>query len=186
LGNASFKEKLAMKPIVTITLASAVLALTACNRADGDRAAQAPAAAAQTPVAASPPRFDGAPADPNAFGARTDPRLAFHDAPQSKLPPGKGGSPEAQEAKVEANWAVAKAPDTASADAAKREVLEQHAREQGTDNTHAPTARDTPANNPRHGALTKGEESSSMPKAGQVNNHSSTALEADSGNPGTH
>jgi len=40
----------------------------------------------------------------------------------------------------------------------------------------AETARDTPANRPAD-AMTRQEESSSMPKAGQVNNESSTALD---------
>jgi hypothetical protein len=43
------------------------------------------------------------------------------------------------------------------------------------------TARDTHLNNPRHGELTEPEEVKALPKAGQVNNHSSTALEKDSG-----
>lgn len=176
-----------MKLIATVTLASAVFALAACDRTDNaNRAARAPAAPENTSVATTPPRFDGAPADPNAFGARLDPQVAFNQAPKSSLPASKGGSPEAQDANVEANWAAAKAPDTASGDKAKQEVLEQHAREEGASGKQAPTAKDTPANNPRHGAMTQGEESSSMPKAGQVNNHSSTALEADSGRPSTN
>jgi hypothetical protein len=175
-----------MKHLATVTLASAVFALAACDRTDNaNRAAQAPAPTERASVATTPPRFDGAPADPNAFGARLDPKVAFNEAPKSSLPPGKGGSAEAQEANFAANWAAAKAPDTASADKAKQEVLEQHAREQGA-GKQAPTAKDTSANNPRHGAMTQGEESSSMPKAGQVNNHSSTALEADSGRPSTN
>lgn len=40
----------------------------------------------------------------------------------------------------------------------------------------APTARDTAANQPL-GELPKSQETSSLPKAGQVNNHSSTALD---------
>jgi hypothetical protein len=47
--------------------------------------------------------------------------------------------------------------------------------------TGSQTARDTEANSPRHGTLTKAEEVNESPKAGQVNNHSSTALEKDSG-----
>jgi len=43
------------------------------------------------------------------------------------------------------------------------------------------TGTETSANSPRHGDLTKGEESTQMPKAGQTNNYSSTALEEDSG-----
>jgi hypothetical protein len=44
-----------------------------------------------------------------------------------------------------------------------------------------PTARDSEANTPRTGTLTKQQEVNESPKAGQVNNHSSTALEKDSG-----
>jgi hypothetical protein len=40
----------------------------------------------------------------------------------------------------------------------------------------APTARDTKGNDPT-GTLTKEQESSGMPKAGQANNHSSPSLE---------
>jgi hypothetical protein len=40
----------------------------------------------------------------------------------------------------------------------------------------APTAKDTPANNPK-GELTASEEDKSMPKALGANNHSSTALD---------
>lgn len=169
-----------MRPFAFVTLASVMLVLAACNRADGDRAAQAPAA--ERASAEAPPRFDGAPADPDAFAPRTDPRLAFAQTPKSKLPASKGGTSDDQQAHVEAQWAAAKASDTASADAAKEQVLEQHAQKHSSSD-RAGTARDTPANDPRHGALTPGQESSSMPKAGQVNNHSSTALEASSGRP---
>ena len=41
-------------------------------------------------------------------------------------------------------------------------------------------ASDTAANNPT-GSLTKSEESNEMPKAGQVNNHSSTSMEESRG-----
>ena len=69
--------------------------------------------------------------------------------------------------------AAANAPDTASADAAKAAAT-------GSAPTSG-TARDTAANAPRTGTLTKEEESAQMPKAGQANNHSSPALETDSG-----
>ena len=77
---------------------------------------------------------------------------------------------------VDAQKAAAKAPDTASADEAKAEVKE------ATDGLRTPgTGTDTSANSPRHGTLTKEEESKQMPKAGQANNYSSPALEEDSG-----
>jgi hypothetical protein len=68
-----------------------------------------------------------------------------------------------------------KEPDTASADEAKKAVM--------TSSTPgaSETARDTESNQPRAGTMTKDEEVNQLPKAGQVNNHSSTALEKESG-----
>ena len=72
--------------------------------------------------------------------------------------------------------ANAAAPGTnASADAAKNAVMG------GNATGMSGTARDTEANNPRTGTLTKEEEVNQMPKAGQGDNHSSTSLEKDSG-----
>jgi len=45
----------------------------------------------------------------------------------TKLPPPNGGSPQDQETNVAAQEATAKAPDTASADAAKHQVKEKAA-----------------------------------------------------------
>lgn len=45
------------------------------------------------------------------------------------------------------------------------------------------TTRDAASNDPRHGMLTPRQDSAQMPKAGQVNNHSSPALEENSGRP---
>ena len=44
------------------------------------------------------------------------------------------------------------------------------------------TAKDTPANNPQ-GDLTRAEENTAMPKAGQVNNHSSPAFDPSKAEP---
>ncbi|MFO1397024.1 MAG: hypothetical protein U1F48_08175 [Burkholderiales bacterium] len=178
--------------IALVCLASTALALTACNRADRDRTTQAPPGVAQPTALVAPivtPSAPPAPAersavapDANAAAPGTDARTALADAGQDRpLPPSKGGPPERQEANVRAQEAAAQAPDTASADAAKKRVLDASAPAQGADPVAPATARDTPANQPRHGALTAGEESNAMPKAGQVNNHSSPALEADSG-----
>jgi hypothetical protein len=94
---------------------------------------------------------------------------------QPAQPPAtKGAAPDAQARAVEAQEAAAKAPDTASGDAAKAEAKGDGLRVPGT-------GTETSANNPRHGTLTKAEESTQMPKAGQTNNYSSTALEEDSG-----
>ncbi len=90
---------------------------------------------------------------------------------------GGPADPATQAVAVDAQEAAAKAPDTASADAAKAEAKEGNRRA-----AHAGTGTgDTSANSPRHGTLTKEEESKQMPKAGQANNYSSPALEEDSG-----
>jgi len=81
---------------------------------------------------------------------------------------------------VKAEDAAAVAPDTAAADAARKSALPVGS-DSPTARSDSPTARDTAANNPRHGTLTAAEESTEMPKAGQVNNHSSTSLEKSSG-----
>jgi hypothetical protein len=53
-------------------------------------------------------------------------RAVFRNAPVTQsLPASKGGTPEQQRLQVSAQEAAAKAPDTASADAAKKRVLEQ-------------------------------------------------------------
>ena len=44
------------------------------------------------------------------------------------------------------------------------------------------TAKDTPANNPQ-GDLTRAEENTAMPKAGQANNHSSPAFDPSKAKP---
>ena len=55
-------------------------------------------------------------------------RAVFRNAPPKySLPSGKGGSPAQQHVQVAAQEAAAKAPDTASADAAKKRVLERGA-----------------------------------------------------------
>jgi len=55
-------------------------------------------------------------------------RAVFRNAPATQsLPSSKGGLPEQQHLQVMAQEAAAKAPDTASADAAKKRVLEQGA-----------------------------------------------------------
>lgn len=178
--------------IVLVCLASTALALSACNRADRDRTTQAPPGVAQPTALTAPivtasappaPAERGAVApDANVAAPGTNASTALADAAQAHaLPPSKGGAPDTQETNVRAQEAAAQAPDTASADAAKKRVLDASAPMQGANPAAPATARDTAANQPRHGTLTPGEETSAMPKAGQVNNHSSPALEADSG-----
>ena len=57
-------------------------------------------------------------------------RAVFKNAPpKSSLPPSKGADPQQQHLRVKAQEAAARAPDTASADAAKKRVLQQGASE---------------------------------------------------------
>lgn len=156
-----------VRSVSLVALVGAVVTLTACNRTDDARSAVGHDVNT-TAIPGAPPPLTAEPT--------IDPERVFADAGSSKLPPSKGALPESQEINNRAQEAAAMAPDTASADAAKKRVLEE-----ASSGHDANPAKDTPANNPRHGALTADEESTSMPKAGQVNNHSSTALEADSG-----
>lgn len=161
----------------TALLIVATAALGACNSADSNRTTKAPAGGATT-VAITSPSAPPAPtertpipANANTMAAGTDASTAFQQAPAvgvtAPVASGTASSPTAQNA-------VANAPDTASADAAKAAAAGDPAKSGGT-------AQDTAANSPRSGTLTKQEESTEMPKAGQANNHSSTALENDSG-----
>jgi len=170
-----------------IVATSAVLA--ACNQADTNRTTKAPPGVVGPTAVQQPLTTPSAPAAPamrdpvapnaNAVAPGTSASMAFANEPDLKnapAQPSKGGAPEAQTRTVDAQEAAAKAPDTASADAAKASVLT------GNDGLRVPgTGSETSANEPRHGNVTKAEESVQMPKAGQTNNHSSTALEEDSG-----
>ena len=165
----------------TLALAALTIALSGCNSADRDRTTSLPrgvdsaAVVQQTPSGLSAPRAPAErgpiPANANAAAPGTNAAQALANQPSSA----KGDvevSPQAQAA-------AAQAADTASADAAKKEVLSTMMATNTTGGSQ--TARDTEANSPRHGTLTKAQEVNELPKAGQVNNHSSTALEKDSG-----
>ena len=171
-----------------LLLVAATAALSACNRPDANRTTSAPAGV-NTPTAvmqplvtpsAPPATADRSPvaASANTAAPGTNAALAFSeqkgatDGVAAKAPAVSGAT--AASVAVDAQEAAAKAPDTAAADAAKNEVKEGGLRTPGT-------GTETSANNPRHGELTKTEESNQMPKAGQANNYSSTALEEDSG-----
>jgi hypothetical protein len=122
---------------------------------------------------------DGAPSSAaDAVAPGTNASVAFAQEPgtvkAAPAAPAKGAPLEAQARAVDAQEAAAKAPTTAAADEAKAGVAASGLRVDGT-------GTDTSANSPRHGTLTKAEESTQMPKAGQANNYSSPALEEDSG-----
>lgn len=177
-----------MKTSTAFVFAGVALALAACDNADRNRTTSVPPGVKSptalvepivTPSAPPAPALRGpVSADANDAAPGTNASVAFANetpAPAMKQP-SKDGAPQAQAAAVDAQEAAAKAPDTAAADDAKKEVISSEAPKSGT-------AQDTDANSPRHGTLTAQEESTQMPKAGQANNYSSPALEKDSGRP---
>jgi len=171
---------------LTLMLVATAAALAGCNAPDSNRTTKAPpgvdkpTAVVEPLVSRSAPPAAAergpVPADSNTVAPGTDASVAFAGAPPVRpaAPPSAASSPITAAAEVSAQQAAASAPDTASADAAKAAASADGGRKGGT-------AEDTAANSPRHGTLTKQEESAQMPKAGQVNNHSSTSLETDSG-----
>ena len=180
-----------MKTSTALVLAGVTLALAACNRPDENRTTSVPpgvknptaiTAPIVTPSAPPAPALRG-PIPPNANAAApgTNAMLAFADTAEkadAKLPSSKGGSPDQQASAVQAQEAAAKAPDTATADAAKANEGQDASRTQP-----AEKGRETAVNEPRHGSLTKEEEQNQMPKAGQANKYNSLELEKDSGRP---
>ena len=171
---------------LTLMLVAAAAALCGCNAPDENRTTKAPpgidkpTAVVEPLVSRSAPPASAergpVPATGNAVAPGTDASVAFAGAPPTRPAPGASpaSSPTKAAGEVAVQRAADSAPDTASADAAKATALQSATGTGGT-------AQDTAANNPRSGALTKEEESTQMPKAGQANNHSSTALETDSG-----
>ena len=178
-----------------LTVIALTAALAACNRPDPNRTTQAPPGvnsptAVMQPLvtpSAPPAPAERGPVAPSANTAApgTDATVAFANERSWLRTRHRRRVPRVrstQAVAVDAQQAAAKAPDTASADAAKAE-----AKEGATGAVRTPgTGTDTSANSPRHGTLTKEEESKQMPKAGQANNHSSPALENDSGRGPNH
>jgi hypothetical protein len=175
-------------PISLIVLATAG-ALGACNAPDANRTTKAPPGVNNPTAVMQPLTSPSAPPAPamrdpiapsaNTAAPGTSAALAFQqepDLPRTTYAPSKGAPPDAQALAVNAQEAAAKAPTTAAADEAKADV-----REQASGLRTPGTGTETSTNSPRHGTLTKAEESTQMPKAGQANNYSSTALEEDSG-----
>ena len=171
---------------LTLLLVATSVAVGACNAPDSNRPTKAPPGVDKPTAVVEPLVSKSAPPAPNDYrapGPNANDAAPGTDASKapaviSAAPPAAAPSPTStastEAAGVAAQQAAANAPDTASADAAKATSLNDGTRTPGT-------ARDTAANAPRHGTLTKEEESSQMPKGGQTNNYSSTALESDSG-----
>jgi hypothetical protein len=171
-----------MKPLSLILMALCGAALAACS--NSDRTTSIPRGADYATVQGEPSGFSAppAPAERGPIPANaitvapgTDASLAFANGAQANAIPEI--LPKDAHVAVRAEEAAARAPDTASGDAAKKAMIG------GPTTAAAPgnTARDTPDNSPRNGTLTPDEESTQMPKAGQANNHSSPSLEQDSG-----
>ena len=123
-----------MKSSTACVVAGMTLALAACNRPDVDRTTSVPPGVSNptalteplvTPSAPPAPPLRG-PIPPNANAAApgTNASLAFADPTHTPVPSqaSKGGTEAAQAMGVRAQDAVAKAPDTAAADAAKAAV----------------------------------------------------------------
>ncbi len=175
---------------VRVDAARGDAALAACNRPDVNRTTSVPAgvkeaAAITAPVvtpSAPPATAERGPIPPNANAEApgTNASVALATPPDVPIAPGSKASIPGETDAAKAEDAAAVAPDTAAADAAKKSAPTPGSGAP-TARSDSPTARDTAANNPRHGTLTAAEESTEMPKAGQVNNHSSTSLEKSSG-----
>ena len=124
-----------VKPGITITLVAMAVAMCGCSRNDADRLTSVPYRAGQSAEAPPPAvTVSAAPAAPErgppqnvnaAPGTDASQAFANNTPPDTKLPPSTGGLPQEQQMNVAAQEAAAKAPDTASGDAAKREVTEE-------------------------------------------------------------
>ena len=186
------------KTLIALAVVSTALTLNACNKPDRDRTVSVPGGVAsaetvQTAPAgysAPPAQPDMSPPGPNANHAApgTDPNVTFADKPNFKDPspqPERGGMAADEHRAVMAQDAANKAPDTASADEAKKAVMsgDSGQREGAGSSQSKDESTRTTNDQPRHGTLSKGEESTQMPKEGQANSHSSTDLEKDSGRP---
>jgi hypothetical protein len=187
--------------LIALAVAGATFAMAACNAPDRDRTTSIPRTVAAAATLQDPTEGRNAPAAPrdlspppvnaNKVAPGTDSEAAFADKPNYKDPvaqPDKDGALEDQHRAVMAQDAAAKAPDTASADAAKNAVMSgKEAADTSTPGVSSSKSADestrTTNDKPRQGALTKDEEVNQLPKEGQANSHSSTDLEKDSGRP---
>jgi len=171
------------RSLIAVAVVGATLSLAACNAPDNTSIPRTVSAGGTVndPTAgySAPPaqrELGPPPADANKAAPGTDSEAAFADRPSFKDPPKQkdsGDSAEEQHLAVKAQEAAAKAPDTASADEAKKAVMSEGSSDSGQGSSSGP----------RSGTLTKDEETKQLPKEGQVNNHSSTDLEKDSGRP---
>jgi|SRR6516165_1339921 hypothetical protein len=116
-----------MKPSIVIAIAAIAL-LSACGQRDASHASSVNPVFkvdASDALPPAPPEHGPIPPDANAAAPGTSASEAFANEHLEPLPkqPLKDGP--GQQLYVEAQEAAAKAPDTAAADAAKREVLKE-------------------------------------------------------------
>src|SRR5438132_6272827 len=112
---------------ITLAIAGVTLALSGCNSADTDRTTSMPRGVDPTKVVQQTPSGLSAPAapaergpiPPNANAAAPGTNAAQVFANQ----PAKGDAASTQDVPSQAQEAAARAADTASADAAKKEVM---------------------------------------------------------------
>ena len=117
-----------MRSSIVIVLATGALLLSACSQRDASHTSSVNPlfkVNAEDALPPAPPERGPIPPNANAAAPGTNASEAFAKEHLVPLPkqPSKGGAE--QHLFVEAQAAAAKAPDTASADAAKREVLKQ-------------------------------------------------------------
>jgi hypothetical protein len=124
-----------MKSAIVLALTSITLTLAACNSTEQDLTASIPPGAeAPGVITTATPKFamsvppapaERGPMQENVNTSVPDAELVFSAAKTTakSLPSSKGGAPQDVALNVRAQEAAAKAPDTASGDAAKNEVL---------------------------------------------------------------
>src|SRR4051812_26410185 len=190
------------RSLIALAVAGATFAMAACNGPDRDRTLSIPKTVSAATTVQDAPSGYSAPraprdlsppaADANKAAPGTDPEAAFANRPNFKdatPQKEKGDSVEEQHQAVMAQDAASKAPDTASADEAKKAAMSRN----DSSDRSTPSGAGSPRSNdestrttndkPRQGTLSKDEEVNHLPKEGQVNNYSSTDLEKDSGRP---
>lgn len=141
-------------------IAGSTFVLAACDRPSDQRLEpHASASIKEAPNNVTPPPLPLS-TDVNAAVAENESKSLGKD-----IPPQADKDGASQALNVAAQDAAAKAPDTASADAAKTKVVEEG--QAGSE-----TSPKTNSYASQGDELTKGEENSSMPTPGQVNDHS--------------
>src|SRR5947208_11001661 len=120
-----------------IVMTAMALALGACHRPDVDHpktdyttsllSRMTPGQIDAVTVPPAPAERGPIPPNANTADPATDASAAFAKASNSKPAPTPDSSPDGEHAAVQAEEAAARAPDTATADDAKRKIYEEYA-----------------------------------------------------------